>query len=414
MGLFGGNGSEEKDFKRIDPRDVFTAMLKTASGSSVARSTGFQFFYKIIGFKGIKDGLGTSVIVANTAIAIAKLGLNVCVVDTSFLNPSQDVLLNTNYKDYDMKKRLDWLDMGFTNQTVLHQSKIDSKISVLSMQDRNIIDLLSTRDDASLVSLAFDQLQTKYDVILVDICSEPSAIATACLQQAQKVFQIWSNSPQCMTNIPMFLTNLTTLSCPLDKTRYVITSMTVDDIKTDWDSLFNKYKLKHLAHVGMSMDIARTVAIGKPLFEYASNSEDIQEFIDCVTDIACNILNIETEANKAKGTITSADIMSGKVNGTLAQKFAVEAQDYPEVARTLDQATAMVNKADAKQEQQAAMLAKNYTANAGQAGPAVPSVEEYSANMNDLDLFSGSDGVAETVTNESIEKKGFFRKKKRG
>lgn len=408
MGIFSGDGGT-KDIKRVDPRAVFTDLLKATSGSSISHESMFSIFYNIIAFKGIKDGLGVSTLVANTALALARLGVTVCVIDTSILNPSQDVLLNTNYKDVPPDKRLDWFDMGFTKKSVLHQSKINSNISVLSLQGRTIIDLLSTSDDASLVSLALDQLSTKFEIILIDVCSEPSAIAAACIQQAQKVIQVWGNAPQVLANLPSFLSNNTILSCPLDKTRYVVTSMTVDDIKTDWDSVFAKYKLKHLAHVGMSMDIARVLATGKPVYNYASNSEDIQEFNDCITDIACHLLNIEVEAEIHNGTITSEDIMNGKVAGTLSQKYVQSSEDYPEVAKTLEQASAMMSNPVSEEN---LGVAKD-TLNTSSDSP-IPSVEEYSANMDSLDLFEETDGVSELASNESIERKGLFKRNKKG
>lgn len=332
-----------KDMKRIDPRKVFTDLLKATSGADVVRRTGFSLFYTVVGFKGVKDGLGTSTIVANTALALARVGLNVCVVDTSILNPCQDVLLKTDYFEKEMKDRLDWFDMGFTKLSVLHQSRYNSSISVLSFQDRNIIDLLSTKDDANLVSLAFDQLGSKFDIILVDLCNEPTNIATTAMQLSQKVIQVWSNAPQILMNVPSFMANNVILSCPTDKTRYVVTSMNVDDIPTDWEAIFKKYNVKHLAHVGMSLDIARVLATGKPVYDYASRSEDIQEFNDCVIDIACHLLGIQSEAEHKKGSVLPRDLMKDTVLSTNGVEYKDDAGDFPEITTTLEQADAMLD-----------------------------------------------------------------------
>ena len=58
-------------------------------------------FYQIFAFKGVADGVGTSTLVANVALALADLGLTVLVMDTSMLHPVQDILLKTKYS---MKK----------------------------------------------------------------------------------------------------------------------------------------------------------------------------------------------------------------------------------------------------------------------------------------------------------------------
>ena len=405
MGLFSGNKkeyTEADDVRLASPKDVLTNVLKGVSGSGLSRSTGYNIYYNIVAFKGVKDGLGTSTLVANTAIALAKKGVKVCVVDTSILNSCQDTLLKTNYWNYEPKDRYDWFDMGFTKKSVLHQSGYSSNIAVLSIiKDRSIVDLLSTNDTESMVSLAFPQLTATFDIVLVDICSEPSAIATAAMQQSQKVIQVWSNAPSVLINIANFERNNTICSCPPDKSRYVITSNTVDDIKTDWESLFNKYKFKHLAHVGMSLDIARVCATGKPVYMYPSNSEDIQEFTDCVDDIVSHLLNLEAEIEFHKGKLTVEDIMNGKVEGTLSKKFADANGDFPEIATTLDEASAQLNGTSNKTETKEPESVVQPTSSTPVADE---HMKQYQEQTDDLDLFDAVDGVPDD-TSEKLEKK---------
>jgi hypothetical protein len=108
----------------------------------------------------------------------------------------------------------------------------------------------------------------------------------------------------------------------------IITSNTVDDVETDWDVIMKKYHFKHLAHVGKSMDIARLIAIGKEPYDYVSDSEDIEEFNDCINDICAKILGIQIDkkgniktAKVTRGNITVSDITEGKVEGTLTNKM---------------------------------------------------------------------------------------------
>ena len=94
MGFFDKFLDSEKTAKVTikDPKKVFEEVLRQASGSSYTRDIKYNIYYQIIAFYGVVDGIGTSTLVANTALAIAETGLTVCVIDTSMLAPSQDVL----------------------------------------------------------------------------------------------------------------------------------------------------------------------------------------------------------------------------------------------------------------------------------------------------------------------------------
>lgn len=324
MGLFDLVKKEEIENIAVKtPKDLFIDGLKSASGSAYSRKIDYNIFYKIVAFQGVKDGVGCSTIVANTAFALAKLGITVCVVDTSILSPCQNVLLNTDYKkDRDKTDgAVDWFDIFNSTRNVVTVSKYDSKIGVLAFNDRTIIDLLSSSDNSDMVECALTQLNTKYDIILVDVCHEQTAIATSCMQQAHKVIQVWSDSIHLLDNSRHNLKNNMILSVPLDKMLDVITSMTVDDIPTNWDEVLKPYKLRRVAHVGMSKDIARLNARGKMIFDYASSSEDVQEFNDCIADIVCILLNISND-NRTYGKLTVEQITNGEVEGTVSKKFS--------------------------------------------------------------------------------------------
>jgi len=308
------------------PQEIFTELLRMTSGAKFARDIQFDIFYQVIAFKGICEGVGTSTIVANTAIAIAKLGLTVCVIDSSVLNPVQDILLKTNWRDSDIKNRKDWFDMMYTDESVLHQSKINNNISVLSFKGkkRDITDIMGTQDSDILVETAISILHNKFDIILIDCCQEPTQISAGCIQQAQKVIQVWTDTPHIISNIDMWITNNVILSCPLDKMRYVVISKYVNDIHCDFSEMLRQYRFTKLASCSLSIDIARVNAMGKTLWGYASDSQDIIEFNNCIIDIVCHLLNIEDKNSSNRGTFTSNDITDGKVAGTLYERYAKE------------------------------------------------------------------------------------------
>ena len=324
-----------------DPKKVFEEVLRQASGSSYTRDIKYNIYYQIIAFYGVVDGIGTSTLVANTALAIAETGLTVCVIDTSMLAPSQDVLLNTETAELEedgQTEHLDWFDLPYTKKSPLHISKYSKNISVLSFKGkrRTVVDFLSTNDSSTLVDIALATLHSKFDIILIDCCHEMSAVNTACLQQAQQVIQVWNDSPSVVANLEGYITNAITLSCPLDKMRYVVANRISKDAMSSLNELVKQYRCKILATNYLSEELYLNNVIGKKLFRCESTDELVVKYTECIIIIVCHILNIDLDSeSKPKGTITSNDIMEGKVDGTYHKelkefndKFA---EEHPEV-----------------------------------------------------------------------------------
>lgn len=335
MGLF-GNKEKTSTMTVKTPREVFTDILKVTSGSGYARDIDFDIFYQIVAFKGCCDGVGVSTLVANTALAIAKLGLTVCVIDSSVTAPVQDILLKTNWKNKD----LDWFDIMYTDDSVLNQSRLNSNISVLSFKGkkRDITDIMGTKDSDLLVETAISVLHNKFDIILIDCCQELTQINAGCLQQSQKVIQVWSDAPHIISNIDMSITNNVILSCPMDKMRYVVVNKyTKGVLGNNFDDMLHQYRFTKLASCCLSSEIAKVVATGKELWAYPSTDNDIIEFNNCIVDIVCHLLNIEDNKSQARGTITSNDIMDGKVEGTLHAKLKKKEESEPKVYKSMEE-----------------------------------------------------------------------------
>lgn len=343
MGFFDKFLDSEKTAKVTikDPKKVFEEVLRQTSGSSYTRDIKYNIYYQIIAFYGVVDGIGTSTLVANTALAIAETGLTVCVIDTSMLAPSQDVLLNTETAELEedgQTEHLDWFDLPYTKKSPLHISKYSKNISVLSFKGkrRTVVDFLSTNDNSTLVDIALATLHSKFDIILIDCCHEMSAVNTACLQQAQQVIQVWNDSPSVVANLEGYITNAITLSCPLDKMRYVVANRMSKDAMGSLNELAKQYRCKILATNYLSEELYLNNVIGKKLFRCESTDELVAKYTECIIIIVCHILNIDLDSeSKPKGTITSNDIMEGKVDGTYHKelkefndKFA---EEHPEV-----------------------------------------------------------------------------------
>ena len=327
--------------KLADPRQVFKSVLQKASGADYTRTAKYSIFYRIIGFKGLSTGVGCSTVVANTALALADLGLTVAVIDTSMLHPIQYKYLNA--KPPAEKERLDWSNMPFTDESVLRVSSRNRKISVLGFDrtQRTVLDMFSTIDSPELIDLAIEKLVDKFDIILIDLCDELTKVNVTSMQKAQHVIQVWDDSVHNMENLDGLITDSVLLSCPLDKMRYVVENKIHEDIKGDLKEVYKQYRFRPLARCGISEDISRVALLGSTIWQYASLSEDIAEFTEMIIDIVKHICDIKDEedtqkelalekeeeeedrkASKSKkGRIRARDITEGKVEGTVHREM---------------------------------------------------------------------------------------------
>lgn len=395
MGIFSRSGTGLSGLSFSNPREVLKDLLQTSSGATLERQVRYNIFNQIVAFKGVKEGIGCSTIVANTALLIAKLGLTVCVIDTSIVSPSQDILLKTTYND-EKEKAVDWFEMGFSDKSVLNLSSIDSRVSVLSFHNRTYVDMLSTSDNPSLVELALSQLSTKFDILLIDICHEPTNIAATCLQMAQKVIQIWSNGETCLRNVESFIKNNIVLSCAMDKMRYVVTSMTIDSVPTEWDELMRKYHFKHLSHVGLSLEIARIAAQGQTLLNHPTRDKSIQEFNDCITDIVAHLLDINSNIKKSQSIYPPWGTEEGRNDGEL-QKYYDDIKDYPEISQRA------VSKAEGVSNGENSYNSGVYTHNESD------NISSDSTSDDSLDLFA-TEEIVQDAPEETAKKSKFFRR----
>lgn len=309
------------DMSIKNPRALFGDVLKQVSGTGYIRDIKYNIFHQIIAFKGIVDGVGCSTLVSNTAVALAELGLTVCVIDTSMLNPVQDILLKTSIKG----NTPDWFDMMFEDISPLNVSGIAGKVSVLSFsgKSRDIIDAVSSRDSEELVTTALTEFHNKFDLILIDCCHELTAVSAAVLQQAHTVIQVWNDTPTVVHNIDNFVNNCAILSCSFGKMRNVVYSKMVDDVIGGLDDVLAAYKCTKIAENRLSKDVARVAILGKPLYQFTSVNGDIINYTECIIDIVCFICGIDDKFT-SRGTITSDDIANGRVDGT----FTKETIDY--------------------------------------------------------------------------------------
>lgn len=397
MGIL-SNKEKLQNMTAKDPRQIFYSALKQSSGAAYSRNVKFDLFYNVYAFKGVVEGVGCSTLVANTAVAIAQAGVTVCVIDTSVLSPVQDILLKTSEAVTSHavdEEHLDWFDMPYTRKSVLHVSKINTNVSVLSFRgkQRGIVDVLSTSDSALLVDMALTELHSKFDIILIDCCHELTEVNTACLQQAQRVIQVWSDAPSVVGCLEGFITNSITLSSPMDKMRNVVCSKMCRDIMGGVDELLKQYKLNCVAKSYMSEEVYLQIVSGKCIWGCVSSDKDITAYNDCIADIACLILNIKPEEIETDNSeLQKSDVKKGE-------------KDTSEEIEVVDTQEQVVEDIEVEDGEPVVEGSEN-----SETDDFASSVVDVSADNNEKSEISESPVAGDAP--EPVKKKGFFGKKK--
>lgn len=292
-----------------DSSEVYKDLLRYTSGTGHSRKA-YHLYNSIVGFKGVRDGIGTSNIVANTAVTLAKLGVSTCVIDTSIMSPTQDMLLGTKALDLSVpvKDRVDWFDMPYVDTSVTHISKYAGNLAVLSFygKSRNILDVISVRDNEALVTLALDTLLSKYDIILVDFSNEPTKINVELLHRAQIIYQVVNDSPVALDSLDSFVDNMSFYSVPMAKYNRVIVSGISQKLMGSLDSLLERYRYTKVATTVFSEEVDKAIKQGKLIIDYASDSDAINTYAVAIYDLVRELVSVD----EVSGIKTSAEIIA--------------------------------------------------------------------------------------------------------
>ena len=97
--------------------------------------------------------------------------------------------------------------------------------------------------------------------------------------------------------------------------------------------MLQQYRLKKLTTINLSLAVSLVLVTGNPLWQYASRDKDVMGYTDSIIDIACHICNITRGSESRGGTITSNEIMDGKVEGTLTKKMLNKSEELSFINR---------------------------------------------------------------------------------
>lgn len=127
---------------------------------------------KIIGFRGVRDNLGTTTLLTHVALNLAAKGMLVCVVDMDFNTPNP--ILSTR-KTYSILSK--WSNSRENINSIINKTDLHPNISYVGPDITcSIMDFLPLKVDKAyllqkqeVVLKIFEELSEKFDIILVDI-----------------------------------------------------------------------------------------------------------------------------------------------------------------------------------------------------------------------------------------------------
>lgn len=251
------------------------SLLSLLSGGGEHKVSEQLLFDKVIGFRGVVDGVGCSTIIQNVAIALSDTTrYKIAVVDTSMLYPCMAEMLKCDTSDI----KSDIFDYG--RGTELGKVALDSKynnISVFTFHGRTVIDMVSVTEDLKLFDKFIDELKCFYDIILIDLSQETTNFATEAAIKCNKIFFVSDLSLRSTSNIVNSLNYLATLGVSMSKCRRVILNKDTN-VVSGVKSVLNELDMELFLSIPYSKAIYQRGIGGNPIWGLASRDSDITSF----------------------------------------------------------------------------------------------------------------------------------------
>lgn len=262
-------------------------LLKTLSGSTDMKVSEQLLFDKIIGFRGIVPGVGTSTIVQNVAIALsAQTNYSICVLDTHFLYPTLYPMLMDGVDT----KRKDFLDFqGDLSEIVLQTAH--RNVSLLTLNGRTIVDMMSSKDSELIVNKLIGALKSYFDIILVDLSYEPTNLYAHTAIKCNRIINVADHSLKCVYNLRKSLNTMATLAVPFAKANKVVVNKVIPDILTNINGVLQEAGLKIIGEIPYSMAVAKLGVAGKRVWANSTSNKDIFAFSSVINAIVEDIID---------------------------------------------------------------------------------------------------------------------------
>lgn len=284
---------------------ILGRVIGTLSGGLEEKLSEQLLFDKTIGFRGIKDGVGCSTFVFNTACGlIDATKYNVCIVDTNLLYPTMEFLLEPQKTE----EEKDIMDFSGDNLSQIAYKTRYSNIYLVSFKNRVLADMLSSKECQATVEKLFESLKMFFDIILVDLSHEPTWATTISALKCNRIYTILTPDVSCLSVLQKSMNSLASTGVPVYKMRKVIINRNVADVNTGVYKALKSFDLQIMGDVPFSVDIARYGLTGTRIWGAISNRPAVTVFnkvIDGLLDDICqinetNAVKIRTEAENVK------------------------------------------------------------------------------------------------------------------
>ena len=249
-------------------------MLGLISGGNELKLSENLLFDKVIGVRGIIDGVGVSTLVQNMAISIADTTSNtICVVDTHMLDPAQEFLLGIQGEV--KKDLLDYAKGGISE--VVYRTRY-SNVYLAMYQEPELPEMLASKECQRTISDFFEEVKSFFDIVIVDLSHEPTHARAESAIRCNRIYTVLTPSLACLSVMQKSLNEAASLAVPLHKMHKCILNQTVSDVNSGVESAIKKYDLNLLASIPYSEDIARLGVTGERIWGSFSRSRAIGAF----------------------------------------------------------------------------------------------------------------------------------------
>lgn len=184
--------------------NLFQKILKTTKIDPIVEYTSVGK-NKVIGFRGVRENLGTSLFLLHCALEMVEQDLHVCIVDLDFNNPNP-LLSSTKISDISQK----WNNSRENINNVINKTSLSANISYVGTSiASNIVDFVPMKIDkgyivqkSEVIRSMFEELKEKFDVVLVDLCPDIRLVEVYLpLQFCDHVVTLTSYDRQCLNKL---------------------------------------------------------------------------------------------------------------------------------------------------------------------------------------------------------------------
>lgn len=272
---------------------ILKKFLGVLSGGNTLKVSEQLLFDKVIGFRGIVPGVGTSTIVQNVAIALSEnTNCTVCVVDMNCLYPTQypmlvsgDVMINNA-----SKPKKDLFDFSGDVSEIVYTTSYRN-VYTTGFSNRTVVDMLSAKDNEATFNQVIGALKSFFDIILIDLSYELTNMNTQAGVKCNKIINIADQSLKCVVNLKKSLNTSATLAIPFAKSNVVVLNKVAPDLVTDTVGLLKSINLDVIGEIGFSLDILKAGVSGKRLYSKNKTNEGYIEFNEVIDEIVRLIIN---------------------------------------------------------------------------------------------------------------------------